>query len=80
MLSYWSYVLSLVGAVGYLLAVRGYITGVWMGLANQFFWAWWATQPNNSGFWFSVALFGPANLYALYKYYKNKGKEKDVDE
>lgn len=78
MLAYWSYILSLSGAVGYLLAVRGYIAGVWIGLGNQFLWGWYALQPNNGGFWFSVALFGPINLYALWKFFQKK-REKDVD-
>lgn len=78
--AYWSYVLSLVGAVGTLLLLNGRIAaGAWIGLGNQFLWASYAVASQQTGFWFSVALYGPLNLYGLYKNYKKRGKE-DVDE
>lgn len=72
MLPYWSYVLALVGAVGFLFVIRGSVLGPWIGFLNQFLWAAYATLPNNGGFWFSVALYGPINAYAIYTFHKRK--------
>jgi len=78
--TYWSYVLSLVGALGVLLIMSGKIAaGAWVGLGNQVLWAAYAWVSKQGGFWFSVALYTSINLYGLYKHYNKRGKE-DVDE
>jgi len=69
---WWSWGLSLVGALGYLLAVRGLVAGLWIGLGNQLFWATYAVISDQPGYWFSVALFGAINIIGLVKYFKAK--------
>lgn len=68
----WSYVLSLLGATSYLLAVRGIRVGLWVGVGTQFVWASYALISGQYGFLFSVALFGSINVYGLMKPRKDK--------
>lgn len=68
----WSYGLSLLGATSYLLAVRGIKAGLWVGVGTQFVWVSYALTSEQYGFLFSVALFGPINVYGLLKARKEK--------
>jgi hypothetical protein len=67
-----SYILGVSGAVNYLLAIKGRIEGLWLGLINQFFWVAYALGSHEYGFFFTVALFGPINIYGLVNHFKKK--------
>jgi len=67
-----SYILGISGAVNYLLAIKGRVEGLWLGLTNQVIWVVYALTSHQYGFLFSVALFGPINVYGLINYFKRR--------
>lgn len=72
-----SYILGISGAVSFLLVLKNSVTGLWLGLGNQFVWTFYALTTGQYGFLFSVALFGPINMYGLIQHFKKKGDSND---
>jgi len=71
-LEYWSYALAISGALNYFLAIRGKVSGLWLGLANQVGWIAYALTTHQYGFFVTVVLFGPINIYGLKKHFEKK--------
>jgi len=65
---WWSWSLSVAGATGYLLVVRGVRWGVVVGLLCQGLWLAYAVTTRQWGFLFSVGLFSAVNTYGLVRW------------
>lgn len=63
---WWSFVLTVFGAAGYLLVVRGHRTGMVVGLALQLVWTAYAVVSAQWWFLVSVVLFTAVNSYGLW--------------